>query len=224
MPDDSPKRTGSVADQAYETIRADIISGALPTRGRLTETTLAERFGISRTPVREAVKRLILEGLLTRESGPGLRVASLDPDEIDQIFQIRLLLECYAARRAASFASERHVETLQRLAETMSAHVPPQGAAHYRIISDANAEFHRTIVEAARSPRIAMILSVTTDLALVLRTYRMYSEKDIARSSRHHHEIADAIAARAPDWAAAAMASHLHAAAAISRDQRGEQG
>jgi DNA-binding FadR family transcriptional regulator len=60
------------------------------------------------------------------------------------------------------------------------------------------------------------MLGSAIDVGLVLRTYRMYSERELVRSSRHHQEIADAIAARAPDWAASVMTSHLHAARAVA--------
>jgi DNA-binding GntR family transcriptional regulator len=213
-PDDRP---ANVADAAYRALRDDILSGALPADARLTEMTLADRLGISRTPVREAVKRLILEGFLSREPGQGLRVTTLEPDEVQQIFRIRLMLESYAARRAAQFARPEEVAELQALADLMSAHTPPRSDADYATISEANAEFHRQVMLAARSPRLGAMLSLAVNLGLVLRTYRMYSERDLIRQSRHHHDIAEAIAAREPDWAEAAMTAHIEAAAAVAR-------
>jgi DNA-binding GntR family transcriptional regulator len=85
------------------------------------------------------------------------------------------------------------------------------------VISEANAAFHRLVMKAANSPRLGAMLSLAVNLGLVLRTYRMYSERDIIRQNRHHHDIAEAIAAREPDWAEAAMSAHVHAAAAIAR-------
>ena len=211
-----PQRGGSVAEQAYLSLRDDILAGRLAAGERLTEVTLAEALGISRTPVREAVKRLILEGFLIREPGQGLQVVTLTADEVEQIFEIRLRLESYAARRAARHATPAEIATLKTLADAMSAHTPPGCGADYDAISEANAAFHRQVMLAARSPRLGAMLSLAVNLGLVLRTYRMYSARDLTRSSQHHHELVEAIAARAPDWAASVMAAHLQAAARVA--------
>lgn len=214
---DDPARQVNAADHAYLVLRGEVLAGDIGAEERLTEVTLAEKLGISRTPVREAVKRLIIEGFLTREPGQGLRVTTLSPEEVQQIFTIRLMLESYAARRAASLASDVDAAELKRLAELISAHTPPACDADYATISEANAAFHGLVMLAARSPRLGAMLSLATNLGLILRTYRMYSERDMIRQSRHHHDIAEAIAMREPDWAEAAMSAHVLAAAAAAR-------
>lgn len=214
---DDAARPASAAENAYAVLRDEILAGKVGADERLTEMTIAEKLGISRTPVREAVKRLIIEGFLIREKGQGLRATTLDADEVQQIFRIRLMLESYAARRAAERAGPEVGTELARLAELMSAHTPPRSDADYAAISEANAAFHRLVMQSARSPRLGAMLSLAVNLGLVLRTYRMYSERDMIRQSRHHHEIAEAIAARDPDWAEAAMAAHVEAAAAVAR-------
>lgn len=215
----APGAKGRAAEQAYLAIRDGIFAGRLAEADRLTEVELSEWLGMSRTPVREAVKRLLLEGLLTREAGPGLRVVGMQADEVEQVFQIRLMLESYAARRAAEHATPEQKQRLHALAARMAARVPPRTEQDYQVISEANEEFHRTVLEAAQSSRLVAMLSVVVHLALVMRTFRMYGEADIRRSSAHHIEIADAIAAGAPDWAAAAMSAHLLAAASIARTE-----
>jgi len=223
MPEDVT-RSVNAAEHAYLALRDGILSGTVGADERLTEMTIADQLGISRTPVREAVKRLIIEGFLTRERGQGLRVTTLAPDEVQQIFNIRLMLESYAARRAAEHADAAEIAELQRLATEMSARTPPRTDADLAAISEANAAFHRQVMLAARSPRLGAMLSMAVNLGLVLRTYRMYSAHDMIRQSRHHHEIAEAIAARAPDWAEAAMAAHVHAAAAVAHRFGGRNG
>jgi DNA-binding GntR family transcriptional regulator len=210
-------RPVSAADAAYAAIRTDILEGVLAADERLTEVTLADRLGISRTPVREAVKRLLIEGFLRRAPGEGLRVTGLNPDEVQQIFRIRTMLESYGARRAAEHATPEDCAELKRLADLMSAHTPPATRADYDVISEANAAFHSRIMAAAQSPRLAAMLSLAVNLGLVLRTYKMYSDHDMIRQSRHHHDIAEAIAARDPDWAEAAMTAHVMAAASVAR-------
>lgn len=204
----------AASDLAYEHIRRNIVTGVLKEGERITEESLAKNLGLSRTPVREAISRLLHEGFIERSGGYSTRVASFPADELDQIFQIRCLLESYAARRAAQFATDKEIALLHDLSDTMSAHTPPQSEEDYEVISRANEQFHRTIMEAARSPRLMALLSMAVDVGMVVRTYHMYSENDLIRSSRHHHEIAEAIGARAPDWAAKIMASHILAAQA----------
>lgn len=215
------ERPASAAEGAYLAIRADILGGALQADDRLTEVTLAERLSMSRTPVREAVKRLLIEGFLTRAPGEGLRVTGLSPDEMQQIFRIRMMLEGYGARRAAQHATLEQCAELHRLAGVMSAHTPPGQDADLEVISLANAAFHRTIMQAALSPRLAAMLTLAVNLGLVLRTYRIYDDHDMIRQSRHHHDIAEAIGARDPDWAEAAMMTHILAAAAVARRKLG---
>ncbi len=207
----------NAADSAYSALRDDILSGVLKPDDRLTEVTLADRLNMSRTPVREAVKRLLIEGFLTRAPGEGLRVTGLEPDEVQQIFQIRLKLESYGARRAAEHATPAEQAELHRLATLMTAHTPPKTDQDFDTISQANAAFHRTIMLAAKSPRLGAMMSLAINLGLVLRTYRMYDDHDMIRQSRHHHDIAEAISARDPDWAEAAMSGHVLAAAAVAR-------
>lgn len=211
------QRRETAAELAYRSLRRDILSGRLAQGSRVTEAHHAEALGISRTPVREAIKRLALEGFVERESGFGARVATFPADELEQIFQIRLMLESYAARRAARFATEEEIAELRRLAEVMSACALPMREEDGRRWSAANEAFHKGIMHAARSSRLATMLSFAVDIAIVMRTFRVYSDRDLARSAAHHHEIVDAIAARAPDWAASVMSSHLLAAAAAIR-------
>ncbi|MEO0680132.1 MAG: GntR family transcriptional regulator [Pseudomonadota bacterium] len=208
------ERRESAADHAYRSLREAILSGALAEGARLTETALGERLGVSRTPVREALNRLSLEGLVTREGGRAARVASFPEDEVEQIFQIRMLLESYAARRAATHRTGEDVVELRALADAMTERTPPRTDEDFEALSDANQRFHTAVMRAAKAQRLESLLSVTVRMGLVLRTYRMYSERDLIRSAQHHQELADAIAARAPEWAASVMTSHLLAAAA----------
>jgi len=206
----------AASEQAYNQIRQDIISGVLVEHERLTEQALAKRIGLSRTPVREAIKRLIHEGFIENESGYSTRVASFSVDEAEQIFQLRTMLEGYAIRRAATMATDKQILTLRTLATRMSELTPPSSADGYSEISRANEQFHRTIAEAANSTRLIALISVAVDVGLVARTYRLYSEPALLRSCQHHHEMVDAIEAHSPDWAESVMTSHLLAAQATT--------
>lgn len=207
----------TASEAAYVDLRRKILSGELAGGTKVTESGLAEDLGISRTPVRDAIRRLLLEGLLQRQPTSGLRVANFNYDEIEEIFDIRILLESYAARRAAELASEAQISELRMLADRMRRCVPPGSNEDFETLSASNTRFHRLILEAARSERLSRILTATVDVALIFRTYRAYSLIDLERSCAHHIEIVDAIAARAPDWAESVMRAHLQAAASASR-------
>lgn len=201
------------ADTAYDALRSRILSGDLAPGERLVEQTLAEELGLSRTPVREAIRRLLHEGFIEKGQGYSTRVADFHEEELAQLFEIRRRLECYAAGRAARMATETEIEELRRLSDQMAAHTPPKSQKDYEIISAANTEFHRIIYEAARSPRLTALITSAVDVGVVARTYYSYSEVDLERSARHHTEIVDAIAAQAPEWAESVMSAHVLAAA-----------
>jgi len=207
----SSNTKSAASEQAYDQIRHDIVSGVLKENERLTEQALAKRIGLSRTPVREAIKRLIHEGFIESESGYSTRVASFSADEAEQVFQLRIMLEGYAIRRAASFATQDQVNKLRSLATHMTRLVDAG-------ISNEHDEIarHRTIADAAKSTRLTALISVAIDVGLVARTYRSYSEDALVRSCRHHHEMVDAIAAKSPEWAESVMTSHLLAAQATT--------
>jgi len=210
------------ATLAYERIRHDIVTGELAEGVRLTEQSLAARLGISRTPVRAAVGRLVHEGFVERGSGYSTRVARFPADELEQIFSLRLSLEGHAAHRAAQLADAAEIGALRELARAMSVLTAPgevpgtssDDDSGHAGLSRLNERFHRGVAQAARSPRLIAMLSVAVDVGVVARTYHLYSARDLERSSNHHHEIVDAIEARAPDWAQSVMHSHLLAARA----------
>ncbi|MCO0636108.1 GntR family transcriptional regulator [Lutimaribacter sp. EGI FJ00014] len=203
----------NATEQAYQAIRKNILTGKLEEGERLTETRLSDDLGLSRTPIREAIGRLVLEGFIERQSGYTTRVAHFPEDEAEQIYEIRRLMECYSVQRAARLATEEDIAELRRINAAMKADTPPRDEAANQRLTEANEAFHRAIVAAARSPRLTALMTTALDVSMVVRTYSMYSEKDLMRSLNHHAEIIDAIEARAPKWAASVMSAHLLAGA-----------
>lgn len=208
---DSPTNT---VDLAYRTLRRNILDGHLAAGTRLTEQSLAKQLGISRTPIREAIGRLVTEGFVQRGEGYSTRVAEFAPDEYAQVFEIGARVEGYAARCAAVSATDAEIAELRRLADIMSALTPPKTDADYDTISRVDGEFHKAIYIAARSPRLQVIMAAIVDVSVVARTHRTYSTRDLIRAAQHHQELVDAIAARAPDWAEHTMTAHVLAAMA----------
>lgn len=205
----------SASDRAYRELRMAIVEGRLPTDRKLTEAALADQLMISRTPIREAVKRLLLEGLLERRPGRGLRCVLPDADEVLEIFELRLRLESYAAKSAARRATPEQIRALQASADRMEALVAAKPVSDDIIakIDQENARFHALIIEAAHSLRLKTLLKSTVDISLVSRTFRRFTTEQRNRSAYHHREIAAAIAARSPTLAEKMMEVHILSAA-----------
>lgn len=199
------------SDQAYDKIRAHLLSGAVKPGEQLTEDQLAQVTGVSRTPVREAVRRLEGEMLLVRSESKRIFVADWSRDDIDEMFTLRQMLEGHAAERAALRLKSDEIDRLEAVNRELHdavEHDPPD-VAHFL---DANRTFHEIITEAAHSPRLGQVLAMLVEAPVVLRTARSYSVKDLKQSARDHDELIAAFRAGDPDWARAVMGSHLRRA------------
>ena len=212
MTNDEPQKLNAT-DLAYRSIRTKIVSGEYAEGERLTEKRLSQELGLSRTPIREAIGRLILEGFVENHGGYTTRVAEFPEDEIEQVYEIRRLLECYSARRAARLATEDQIARLRSIFDRMQADTPPRDEGAHLRLTQANEEFHKEIVSAARSPRLKALMVGAFDMGMVVRTYRMFSDAELRRSLNHHAELIEAIEAGQPDWAESVMSAHLLAGA-----------
>ncbi len=209
---DEPQKLNAT-EAAYRSIRAKIVSGEYLEGERLTEKRLSEEFGLSRTPIREAIGRLILEGFVENHGGYTTQVAAFPEDEVEQVYEIRRLLECYSARRAARLATQDEIARLWAIYDRMKADTPPATEDAHQRLTLANEEFHKEIVAAARSPRLKALIMTAFDMGMVVRTYRMFSDAELRRSLNHHAELIEAIEAREPEWAESVMSAHLLAGA-----------
>jgi DNA-binding GntR family transcriptional regulator len=199
------------SEQAYAKIRAHLLSGVVKAGEQLTEDQLAQITGVSRTPVREAVRRLEDELVLVRSDTKRLFVADWSRDDIEEMFTLRQMLECHAAERAAKRLTREQIATLEEVNRDLTAAVEQSPPDVVRFL-DANRAFHEVIIEAADSPRLGQLLTRLVEAPVVLRTARTYSQGDLRQSARDHDELVAAFAARDPDWARAVMGSHLRRA------------
>lgn len=154
MPDRAlqPIEPSSVVTQAYEQIRTLILDGEMEPGARLGQVELAERLGISRTPVREALLRLTGEGLVSTLSNRGFRVAELGLDAVMRRLEIRLLLEPGIARLAAERHTADDLRALRAAIAAEAAATEPH-AAH-----DASRAFHVGLARAAHNPDLVATL------------------------------------------------------------------
>ena len=143
----------SASRRAYRELRQAILERRLPADRKVTEVGLAEELGISRTPIREAIKRLLLEGLLERRKGQGLWCVVPDADEVREIFDLRLRLESYAAAKAAEAGDACAGRGADHIRPSMNelAQIAEDSEALIASIDRENARFHSLIAEATQS-------------------------------------------------------------------------
>lgn len=202
----------STGERAYAVIREGIIKGTYAPAARLREEHLAETLGVSRTPIRDALKRLALEGLVVLEPNQGAFVASWSAEDLDDIFKIRSLIECEAAGLATLRLTNDEIDELRALADQMLACANKRSAGFLDEITQLNQKFHSKIIRAAGNDRITQILGKAIELPVVHRTFRRYKEEELFRSLGHHRELVAAFAARDKRWAEAVMLCHILAA------------
>jgi DNA-binding GntR family transcriptional regulator len=199
------------SELAYAKIRAHVLSGAVKPSEQLTEDQLAQITGVSRTPVREAVRRLEAELLLVRSDTKRLFVADWSRDDIEEMFTLRQMLECHAAERAAQRLSREQIGSLEAINRELKDAIE-QPAPDVARFLDANRAFHEVVIDAAHSPRLGQLLGRLVEAPVVLRTARTYSPEDLRQSARDHDELVAAFEARDAEWARAVMGSHLRRA------------
>ena len=199
-------------DKAYEAVRGGIIAGRFAPASRITEQEVAAAAGVSRTPAREALRRLHAEGLVEFTPNQGAVVTDWSSEDANEIFDLRSLLESHGASRAALLATPEQIAMLRTLAEQQHAEASQRGEASLDRIADLNSRFHRVLQEAAGSPRLTRTLAALLEATLVMKTFLNYRIEDLQRSAGHHLELVRALEARDADWAGSVMRSHILAA------------
>lgn len=199
------------ADTAYRWIRRAILSGEFRSGDKLSEKLLAERIGVSRTPVREALARLGSQGLVVLEHYRRGFVARFTLEDAQEILRLRALLESHAAERAATRITPADLDRLETLQDRMEGAFADLGYARYLpLFEELNATFHAVIAAAADSPRIQRIFETNLELPSVnLSVYREADEPRTRRSLSQHREIISALRARNAEWARHAMSAHF---------------
>ena len=192
----------NLTQQAFKYIRDEIVRGKLDGKQHLTENYFAERFGISKSPVREALNRLESEGLITIVPRRGAFVVDLSIQDIEEIFDLREALETLVVKNAAL-----DEKVLARMRAAVEA------AKHYRAQNDkanyirVDAAFHMTLVEACTNSRLKKILENMLNQMLIVRcrTFELTSHTSV----NQHLLILKALEKGKRDGAASLMAEHI---------------
>ncbi len=197
---------------AYAQIRRAIVEGRYRPGQRLIEQRIAEEFELSRTPVRESLRKLEAEGLVVSIPNRGSVVRSVSIEEISDLYGLRARLEAYAAELAAErFEDEQLVPMDEGIARFGKALKSLRGAdlEGLRVLNEANSQIHGAILDAARSDRLTQLLARTVDVPLVFQAFRQFEREQRARSHLFHQLIRNAIAARDGVRAATLMTEHV---------------
>lgn len=202
-------------DHAYSLIREGILAGRHAPGERLGEAELAELTATSRTPVREALRQLEMEGLVEVLPHRGARVTAWTAADLEEIYDLRAMLEAFAADRAASRIGSKDLDRMTELCELIEAAAGPGAGQDLDRVAELNAEFHGLVRAAAASTRLVTMLNAVVQLPLVVRTFHRYSPEDLARSCAHHRELVAALRAADGLWARSVMRSHVLAAKAV---------
>lgn len=202
----------SSASQALAYIRERLMSGEFAAGTRLTEERLARDIGISRTPVREAIRTLVADGFLTFRPNAGAFVAEWSDEDIRQIFDLRTILESQIAEAAALAMTPAQLAALEEIQGKLDRLNTDRGARALQERAALNRSFHAAIAQASRKARLAAALNSAISMPIVQQTFRRYSPRQMKRSLAHHHELLDAFRARDPQWARAVMTAHIRAA------------
>lgn len=205
----------TATDRVEDTLRELILRGELAPGSRLGEVELADRLGVSRTPVREALSRLVVQGLVDSAPNRGARVATWTLAELEGVFDLRTTLEPRLTALAVPRATPADVDELDALAQATVAVGLPGPGQDLDALVPANRRFHDRIVELAAHPGLAGALASAIRTPLQRRNFQAYDDAALRRSLAHHVEIVDAFRAGDPDWAAAVMTAHIRHARSV---------
>ncbi|PRY39398.1 GntR family transcriptional regulator [Geodermatophilus tzadiensis] len=203
------------AERALTALRELIMGGELAAGARLGEVELADRLGVSRTPVREALSRLAAEGLVQVVPNRGARVATWTVAELEGVFDLRAVLEPRLTALAVPNARPADVDELDALARRMCEVGSPGPGQDLDALVPLNRAFHDRLVALAGHPALAAALAAAIHPPIVRRNFLTYDEESLRRSLAHHGEIVAALRAGDPDWARAVMTSHIANARAV---------
>jgi len=192
-------------DVVFDCLREAIISGTLRPGERLMEIQLAEEMGVSRTPVREAIRKLELEGLVVIAARRGAYVSDISIKDISNVFEIRAALEGLAASLAAERISEKELDEMERVLALASG----EEAGDVEELIRRDNQFHTLIYQASRNERLVNILSNLQEQVDRFRAISLATPGRGREAMAEHQKIAEAIAGRNAEEALSLGQQHV---------------
>ena len=221
MPRTDGARASTQAERVYAELRERLLRGDMPVGRRLVEQELAAEFQTSRTPVREALRRLEGDGHIVRDRG-GMSPAAPSVGSMRELYEVRMALEELCARRAAASGERARIESLEQDWEALSAawhdgRALPRGPDFVY----ADEGFHRALASASGNAVAESLLGELNDRIRVLRVYDFTSDDRIGATIAEHLEIVRCVLAGDADAAAAFMRAHVQRSALVVRERVG---
>ena len=208
-----------LADHAYTMLHGAILRGEIPPGTVVRETELARRLKISRTPVREALRRLLLEGFLTRTPSGGLMVSEVSSSLIIEAFDLRKVLEGFAARRAATVFAERDAAHLSAIVEDSERALSQEAYSELSLLND---RFHGYIEELANNSLLRRTIQALREQIAVYGAFAFGGVDQQRRFIEGHRAILAALRANDPAEAESLAVDHLDAALKLLLETVGE--
>ncbi|MEX0428029.1 GntR family transcriptional regulator [Nocardioides sp. DS6] len=196
-----------VADEVFDRLHEQIATGAVAPGDRLDPTEIAASYGVSRTPVREAILRLDAQGLVERLPYRGVVVTGVDLAAAEDVAAMRIQLETLAVQAALPHLTEETLDRMRELHEELRSRV--DGPDAQQAFSGLNREFHMTLYRLAGSPTLIRLL---TDLSAQAERMRLHFDVRRGRADDDHARILAALAAGDAEEAVAATRDHLFGA------------
>jgi len=200
------KESKTIRRKVYDFLREQLLSGEIPPHERLIETKIAQEIGISRTPVREALHNLELEGLIESIPRVGYVVKPISKDEIEEICDIRTINECLAARWAMQRITPRELQALEKNLLVSEAEVTK---GNPRSFVELDAEFHEIVARASGSERLLELCQTLRRHMLRYRIESIFTAENVFRAIAGHQRIFDCIAKKDEEGVEQAVKDHL---------------
>jgi len=216
-------RSLSQAERVYAGLREQLLRGDLPAGRRLVEQQLAADFKTSRTPVREALRRLEGDGHIVRDRGGGLSPSAPSVKSMRELYEVRAAIEELVARRAATSGDRARLESIEhdwRELQTgsLDAREIPRGPDFVHV----DEAFHLALAAASGNDVAEVLLGDMNDRIRILRVHDFTTDDRIAATITEHLEILGCVLARDADAAAAFMRAHVQRSALVVRERVGE--
>jgi DNA-binding GntR family transcriptional regulator len=203
--------TKSARALAYEVLHRGIASGEYPPGSWLREEDVAAAAGVSRTPVREALHRLQAEGLVQILRHRGAVVVGWTAKDLDDLYDLRVMLEGYGVRRAAACPAAVDFTALSGMCTEMEQLLPGANEGDLQRIGQLCIEFHTELHRAADNRQLLAMLPTVIAPPFVREAFHHHTRADIERAFAYHREILEALEAGDGDWAEGTMRAHLRA-------------
>jgi DNA-binding GntR family transcriptional regulator len=200
-------RRPNLRDQVYEIVKRMIVLQEIAPGGKINEEDLAERIGVSRTPIRETLCRLDNEGIVKIVPRRGAFVVKQSQETVIEILQVREVLEGLVARLASENMDERMLRRLRRALEDISG--TPDDEEHLTKYTRADIEFHAILLECARNRMLQSMMAVVNAHLQIIRLRTVVLPGRAKRTVEEHHEILKAIDGRDAPAAEALMRRHV---------------